>query len=600
MLKAHIDTLIGRVCFRSLFPEKPIIDFNPDVPVCCGFPLKVQKTRTKTVATLEIGQFEARETVLTCSECGRIYTSQELQKLVPQGCNFGYDVLVYVGKALFLQCRNNKEIIQELWSKNITISNSEITYLAKKFVIYLALAHRQSCKMLKESMEVRGGYILHLDATCEGDSPHLMSGLDEISEIVLQNVKLPSESEEKIIPFLTRIKKAFGNPQALVHDMGKGIINAVEKVFPDILDFVCHFHFLRDLGKDLLGKDNDVIRSRLKHYGIQGLLRKKGKKFKKIIDQHPDLDGCLATSLEQGKIEEWALESTPAIAAYALIQWALDGKKQGNGYGFPFDRPLLVFYQRLKTIYSESEKLQRMYLRNRVRDNKPFAQLCRLLYDTISDNTLRETTLQMQEKISVFDRLRTAMRIANPEHNQGLNDDGDDTDIKTIEEGVEAFRNWCLHDERLSGNKDYQKMIEQIDKYWKKLFADPITVDTPQGKITIQPGRTNNILERFFRTIKRGYRKRSGANSMSKTLKAMLADTPLVRNLENQEYLSIILNGKATLEERFAEINAKVVREELRKSQEDLERIPPKIKGIIKNPNFPKILLKLFSKQLKI
>lgn len=595
MLKAYIDMLTERVSVRSLFhDEKPTINFNPEVSICCGIPLKVQKTRSKTAATFTIGTFFAREKVLECSVCGTIYTSNELQELIPQLCNFGYDVLVYVGKAVFLHCRNDKEIIRELWSKNIDISSSEIAYLAKKFIVYLALIHRQSHTKIKEAMGVRGGYILHLDATCEGDSPHLMSGLDEISEIVLHNIKLPSESEEKIIPFLTNIKEAFGNPLALVHDMGKGILKAVEKVFQGIRDFVCHFHFLRDLGKDLFGDENDVIRNRLRHYGIQGLLQSRCRQLKKIIDQNPGIDACLTTSLESGSIEEWALERMPAIAAYALIQWALDGKKQGNGYGFPFDRPYLIFFQRLVTLYSESEKLQGIYLRDCVKDNKPFLKICHLLHDTISDNTLCETTRQMQEKADLFDKLRTAMRIAEPGQNQGLNDDGDDDDIKTIEEGVKAFRNCLVNDDLFSGNKDYQKMITQIDKYWDKLFADPITVDTPQGKITIQPGRTNNLLERFFRSIKRGYRKKSGTNSMSKTLKAMLADTPLVKNLENEKYLEIILNGK-TLEERFAEIDAKKVREELRKSQENSERIPPKIQKIIKKQELPKNLVQLFN-----
>ncbi len=44
----------------------------------------------------------------------------------------------------------------------------------------------------------------------------------------------------------------------------------------------------------------------------------------------------------------------------------------------------------------------------------------------------------------------------------------------------------------------YVKMIEQIDKYWSKFFADPITVNTPDGPVVILPQRTNNILERFF------------------------------------------------------------------------------------------------------
>jgi hypothetical protein len=39
-------------------------------------------------------------------------------------------------------------------------------------------------------MALRGGYILHLDGTCEGDSPHLMSALDSISDIVIDNAMM--------------------------------------------------------------------------------------------------------------------------------------------------------------------------------------------------------------------------------------------------------------------------------------------------------------------------------------------------------------------------------------------------------------------------
>ena len=86
-------------------------------------------------------------------------------------------------------------------------------------------------------------------------------------------------------------------------------------------------------------------------------------------------------------------------------------------------------------------------------------------------------------------------------------------------------------------------MITQLDKYWKKLFADPLPIDTPEGIMYIQPQRTNNILERFFRGEKRRGRKKSGMASLSKVLKAALADTPLVQNLKKSEYTEIILKA---------------------------------------------------------
>ncbi|HDN58759.1 MAG TPA: hypothetical protein ENF20_02245 [Candidatus Marinimicrobia bacterium] len=58
----------------------------------------------------------------------------------------------------------------------------------------------------------------------------------------------------------------------------------------------------------------------------------------------------------------------------------------------------------------------------------------------------------------------------------------------------------------------------------------------------IQPQRTNNILERFFRDLKRKVRKRTGTMSLNKTLKTILSDTPHVKNLDKEEYLKIDTN----------------------------------------------------------
>ena len=108
-------------------------------------------------------------------------------------------------------------------------------------------------------MKLNGGYVLHLDGTCEGGSPHLISAIDGITEIVLENVKVPSENAADLIPFLEKIKKAYGMPVAVVSDMAKAILAAVKKVFKKVPHLLCHYHFLRDLGKDLFGEENDAM-----------------------------------------------------------------------------------------------------------------------------------------------------------------------------------------------------------------------------------------------------------------------------------------------------------------------------------------------------
>jgi len=588
-----MDKIVEGVSPGRLFPDIPTIHFSPQGD-CCTRNLTVLKTREKKVVTLDVGPFRAKETVLQSLEDGTIYACEELKALTPQRCTFGYDVIVYVGYALFVHGRREQEIIKELAARNISISDREISFLGKKFVTYLAVAHRESRQQIRKAMERRGGYILHLDGTCDADSPHLFSGLDGIAELVLENVKLPSERADLLIPFLRQIKGQYGDPIALVHDMGKGILSAVETVFPGKPDFICHFHFLRDIGKDLLEDEYHRIRNRLKKHRIRSSLRQMARSLERAVGQERKAMEMLHVAMNKGGDTDLScFGKMPALAAFALIHWAFDTSAQLNGYGFPFDRPHLLFYHRLKAIYTLVEAIRETPLRHE-KTHRPLHQLFRSIRKIMDDLALRKSVAQLDERVGVFDTLRKTLRIALPEGKNGLNDDGDDTDMKTIEKRVKGFREQIASDSRLSGKDEYKKMIQQIDMYWEKLFADPIAVHTPQGEVFIQPQRTNNILERFFRDIKKKARKRTGTISLTKTLKTILSDTPLVKNLDNEEYLKIILDGCDTLEERFARIDSNLVVEELERSKKEPGRLPCELKNMIREPAFPGKLVLLF------
>jgi hypothetical protein len=93
-------------------------------------------------------------------------------------------------------------------------------------------------------------------------------------------------------------------------------------------------------------------------------------------------------------------------------------------------------------------------------------------------------------------------------------------------------------------------------------------------------------MERFFRDLKRGNRQREGTASLSKILRHILKETPLVKNLGNKEYMQILLDGCSTLEQRFATIDSKRAIEALRKSQKNADRVTPKMKKLIRRPDF--------------
>jgi len=186
----------------------------------------------------------------------------------------------------------------------------------------------------------------------------------------------PSENALQITEFLEQFKNDYGTPIALVHDMGSAILKAVRTVFPGCPDYICHFHFLKDIGKDLLDRDYSTIRRHLKTH-----------------------------------------------------------------------------------------------------------------------------------------RVRTHLR----------------------------------------------QMIQLV-----------------------QPQRTNNIMEQFFIDLKRNYRKKNGNNSLTKILQTMMADTTLVKNLNNPQYMKIILDGKLELAELFSDIDIKQVHKAFKQEQQTAQSYPKRMRKLLK------------------
>ena len=138
-------------------------------------------------------------------------------------------------------------------------------------------------------------------------------------------------------------------PIALVHDMGAGILSAIKTVFPGAPDYICHYHFLQDIGDDLFGFKYDRLRRELRKYGIRSSLRRVVKALRKEIEENRELARNLDCYLkEAGK----AVKVLPAVQTYILCNWVLDSNSDLYGYGFPFDRAHLFFYKMLKTAKS--------------------------------------------------------------------------------------------------------------------------------------------------------------------------------------------------------------------------------------------------------
>lgn len=283
-----------------------------------------------------------------CPDCESIFPSEDFEKRVPPYANVGYDVMTLAGRLILCEHHTIKETVLELKKRNVHISSSQVACLAERFIVYLSILHQQSTSLLKRHILEKGGYILHVDGTCDGNSPHLISAIDEVSNFVLANVKVPGESKDQLVGFLQQIKVQYGRPLAVSSDMGRGLLTSIAEVFPGVPHFICHFHFLRDVGKDLMEKDYALVRKKLKSYKISAKLR-----YRMRYEFGDDLKNIHVGEIEQiaQGLEPINPEDTAALKklCHVLLLWVLDGKKHGGGFGFPFDRPHTEFYRRLCT-----------------------------------------------------------------------------------------------------------------------------------------------------------------------------------------------------------------------------------------------------------
>jgi hypothetical protein len=234
-----------------------------------------------------------------------------------------YDLIARVGLARFLECRQAQEIQLELSRQSgMEVPVRTINQLSQKFVAYFQVVHQQSIKLLRREMyHQRGGYVLHVDGTCEEGSRVLLVCLDSLSGQVLESRKISSENVAEVEQVLRDVRRDWGCPLAVVHDLRNSLITAVGSVFPGVAQFVCHFQ-LRALCRSL-------------------------KKFAAAQDSGEHVLGSILDGESSTDIRQLSTPQAVKGTVHALASWILAFSHHGDGYGFPFDVPYLTLYDRV-------------------------------------------------------------------------------------------------------------------------------------------------------------------------------------------------------------------------------------------------------------
>lgn len=389
----------------------------------CGQPLHVLATRRREVVSTVFGKFVAIERQGYCPDHADLppARSAKLRQIVAPGCNMAYDVIAWIGWSRFVQCRQCEEIQRELSRHyGIEVPVRTISELARKFVAYFQVVHQESVPLLRREMSHRGGYILHVDGTCEDASRVLLVCMDSLSGQVLESRKIGSENHDEVLKVLCDVRRNWGIPLAIVHDLRRSLITAAGEAFPGTRQFVCHYHFAADVGKDLLSPHADRLRRLFRRTKVRPKLRALCRSLKEFAASPEDGESVLNSILGVTSAKDLRKASTPETVqgtVHALASWILAFSHSGDGYGFPFDVPYLALYDRILEVHQvlcETSANWTVKTRGPLGTFKRLKEILDIVVTSEYTAEFQTIVAETRRDQRIFERLRRVLRICPP------------------------------------------------------------------------------------------------------------------------------------------------------------------------------------------
>lgn len=541
----------------------------------CEGPMRVRKTLVRGARTLAHGTFRVHETEYVCGAgcrepsglCTRRRSSNLGRVLLPRS-SVGYDVMVYVGLQRYLHHKQREEIRSALARDHgIVVSTGEISRLAHLFLSYLERLHARRGPEIRRALEEDGGWPLHIDATGEDGRGTLLVLYAGWRQWVLGAYKIPTENADAIRPSIDGVVAWAGPPVAIVRDLGRAMIPACES-FRDAVEgdfpiLSCHYHFLADVGKDLLEPGHGELRGLFRRFRtrprLRTLVRDLGRKL-----------GPGITSVRQAVLT-WQddpgaghrLPDGPEGVGVvrALAQWILDYPMESKGQDFPFALPYLAFYDRC----GQARRAVDAFLRTPPADPEVLRALNRLatpLDPVCSDLPFRATTRNLRQRQSLFEELRHALRLVPKNRGGGpaAACRPSATELKDIERDVGNLRSSleARRPERGPAQDARQAIdliLDHLDRHGETLWGHVIALPEEVGGGRRVVERTNDILENLFRSMKHGERRRSGRKILTQDLEALPPTAALALNLRQPDYVSIVCGTLDHLPQAFAALD---------------------------------------------
>ena len=416
-----------------------------------------------------------------------------------------------VGLARYLHLRQREETRADLARQGIRLSTGSISALCDRFLTALEALHWERAPALRAAMP--HGYPLHIDATCDRGRGGTFLCLAGWTGWVLHAVRIASENAGELRPAVERTLAAFGDPLAVMRDLGAAGAQAVAACRRrDIPDLLCHFHFLAALGrKKLLDGHHSLLRSRISRSKVRSRLR-------------------------------------------ALLLWLLEGEGRKH-LPYPFSLPHLAFARRCERFPAQRD-LRLPRPRTRV-EQRLLRQAAEALADLRRLDPKARLSDRLERTWAVFRRLRSILRLEQDEPPRG-------PCAAARLQAIAADLQRCHQELRRrfqpgssaarGGFQPERIVLRYLDRYGDGLTGHPVARDEA-GRAVAVVARTNNVLEQFFGTAKQGLRRRVGRAHLGRDLEDQPAQVALTANLRHPDYVHIVCGTLDRLPQAFAQLD---------------------------------------------
>ena len=431
-----------------------------------------------------------------------------LDAIIPRNHHFDLKVMIVIGLLKFKMDYQRDEILLLLQSRGIEISTGEISLLSQEFLLHFYCVQKRQVADLRTVIDT---YILHLDGTGEAGKEIVFMAKEGKTGITIDAASMQSESVEYIVPFLTRIKTVFDNPIAIVRDMSGAIQTASSEVFPNVLQLICQFHFVRSLGDTIFADYSD---------------------FKNCVVKTKALSSISKIRIEHnGEGIRWAEALWVGVASeYILHPRELSSK-------FPFSLQYVDIFDRCIEVRELGRKIVAWNMSQNVYCT-PLMDLCAAL-DMVTKNEDVKTGYRAFQKLwEWFELIRKTLRVGRE-----LNSNTTKEPIcseSTRKDLISTINEIVYQGGKYGGYLGRKSLIfkNRVDAHIDELVS---SVFDSNGK-TVDVVRHNGVEEVGHRWSRMHIRRRTGRSQTSAEMALYGPLLAMLSNIDNKFYVENVLN----------------------------------------------------------